>query len=61
MNRGPKRVDGASHFAQDEVSVHMLGLPKARPRLGTWGLVAVFVGALLAIAVILLADYSTSF
>lgn len=54
-------MDSANYFSQNDPSVHMLGLPKARPRLGTWGLVAVLVGTLLAIAVILLADYSTSF
>ncbi|HTS46523.1 MAG TPA: hypothetical protein VMH05_01185 [Bryobacteraceae bacterium] len=61
MSREPKRIDSASYFTQSDPSVHMLGLPKARPRLGKWGVVAVLIGALLAIGVILLVDYSSSF
>jgi hypothetical protein len=30
----------------------MLGLPKSRPRLGNWGIVAILAGTLLALAII---------
>jgi len=35
----------------------MLGLTSGRPRLGKWGAVAVFFGALLAVGVILFENY----
>ena len=54
MNRGSKRTDSASYFTQNDPSVHMLGLPQSRPRLGKWGVLAIIAGAILAVAVIVI-------
>ena len=57
MGQVTKYGRDSSYFAQTDPSVHMLGLPKSRPRLGTWGVVAILAGAILAIAVIVFENY----
>jgi len=54
MNQGPRRVDSPNYFTQSDPSVHMLGLPQSRPRLGKWGVLAIIAGAILAVAVIVI-------
>jgi hypothetical protein len=44
------RTRGAEIFKQDDPSIHMLGLPKSRPRLRMWVLLAILFGALVALA-----------
>jgi hypothetical protein len=60
MRQGTKRTEHRSDWNQTDPSIYMLGLPKSRPRLGTWGVVAVLAGTLLALAVIGLENYVAS-
>jgi hypothetical protein len=46
----------ASYFDQSDVSMHMLGMPKARPQLRTWLLLAILTGTVLALALVLLGN-----
>lgn len=54
MLHGTKRGNAGSYFEQNDPSIHMLGLPKSRPRLGSWGVAAILVGTILALAVMML-------
>jgi hypothetical protein len=47
----------ANHYGQPDLSVYMLGLPKSRPRLRTWLVLAVLMGAVLGIAMLVLGDF----
>jgi len=47
----------ANHSGQPDLSVYMLGLPKSRPRLRTWLVLAVLMGAVLGIAMLVLGDF----
>jgi hypothetical protein len=49
-----------NYFDQADPSVHMLGLPRSRSRLGNWGVVAIVAGTLLALAVIMFENYFVS-
>jgi hypothetical protein len=60
MRHGTKRADGGNYFDQTDPSVHMLGLPRSRPRLGNWGVVAIVAGTLLALAVVMFENYFVS-
>ena len=57
MAHGTKIGRQGSEFEQIDLSIHMLGLPRSRPRLGTWGVVAVLAGAILAVAVMMLESF----
>jgi hypothetical protein len=46
----------ADYFNQPDVSMHMLGIPKSRPQLRTWLLLAVLTGAVLAFALVVLGN-----
>ena len=60
MRQAAKRTDDRSRLNQTDPSIYMLGLPKSRPRLGNWGVVAVLAGTLLALAVIGFENYVAS-
>jgi hypothetical protein len=60
MRQATKREGDKSYFNQTDPSMYMLGLPKSRPRLGTWGVVAVLAGTLLALAVVGFENYVAS-
>jgi hypothetical protein len=46
----------ANHFGQSDLSAYMLGLPKSRPRLRTWIVLAVLMGVVLGVAMLVLGD-----
>jgi hypothetical protein len=52
MRHATKRGDDRRYLHQTDPSIYMLGLPKSRPRLGNWGIVAILAGTLLALAII---------
>jgi hypothetical protein len=60
MRQGTKRAQNGNYFGPTDPSLHMLGLPRSRPRLGNWGLVAILAGTLLALAVIVFENYFVS-
>jgi hypothetical protein len=60
MERGNHSVHKAQQAGQIEDSAYLLGLPSSRPRLGTWGVVAVVAGAILAVAIVLFESYVAS-
>jgi hypothetical protein len=47
----------ANRFSQTDLSIHMLGLPKSRPRLRKWIVLAVFMGTVLGLAMLALGDW----
>lgn len=57
MARGTRAVRQATQFPQADVSAYLLIEPSSRPRLGSWGVVAVVAGAILAIAVVAFESY----
>jgi hypothetical protein len=57
MARGPKAIQQMSQFPQADVSVYLLAEPESRSKLGSWGVVAVITGAILAIGVVALESY----
>jgi hypothetical protein len=46
----------ANHFGQTDLSIYMLGLPKSRPRLWNWIVLAVVMGTVLGFAMLVLGD-----
>lgn len=46
----------ASYSDQSDVSMHMLGMPKSRPHLRTWLLLAILSGTVLALALCLIGN-----
>ena len=55
MARGTTRhASHDNHFVQTDASAYILGLPKSRTRLGTWGVVAVVAGTILALGLMML-------
>ncbi|MFZ3217392.1 MAG: hypothetical protein WA192_15140 [Candidatus Acidiferrales bacterium] len=46
------RKAAADIFHAPDPSIHMLGLPKAHPRLGRWVALAILTGALVALTLI---------
>ena len=49
-------ADYAEYFDQPDVSMHMLGMPKSRPQLRTWLLLAILSGTVLALALCLIGN-----
>ncbi|HXN98074.1 MAG TPA: hypothetical protein VN881_03315 [Candidatus Acidoferrales bacterium] len=47
----------ADYFDQPDVSIHMLGMPKSRPQLRTWLLLAILTGTVLALALVLVGNF----
>jgi hypothetical protein len=47
----------ANHFGQSDQSVYMLGLPKSRPRLRAWIMLAVLMGVVLGVAMLVVGDF----
>ena len=50
------RSDYVDYFDQPDVSMHMLGMPKSRPQLRTWLLLAILTGTVLALALCLVGN-----
>jgi hypothetical protein len=46
----------ADYFDQSDVSMHMLGMPKSRPQLRTWLLLAILTGTAFALALVVLGN-----
>ena len=57
MRHQIRHASDSDYFGQDDLSSHLLALPKSRSRLGNWGIVAVLVGAVLAAAVLAFENY----
>ena len=57
MSRGTQHREVRTHPRSTDLSVHMLGLPTGRSRLGKWGVVAIVAGTLLAVAVVAFENY----
>jgi hypothetical protein len=57
MPRQKRYADGGTVFDSPDPSSYMLGLPKSRPRLGPWGVVAILAGTVLALMVMMLENY----
>jgi hypothetical protein len=50
MSSSHRRTRAANIFSkQEDPSVHMLGLPKKRPQLRQWVLIAILFGAVVAV------------
>ncbi|HEY0702164.1 MAG TPA: hypothetical protein VGD60_05295 [Candidatus Acidoferrales bacterium] len=49
MSSTQRRPRTADIFKQEDPSIHMLGLPKSRPRLRQWVLIAILFGAVVAL------------
>jgi hypothetical protein len=50
MSSTQRRTRSANIFdKQEDPSIHMLGLPKSRPRLRQWVLIAILFGAVVAL------------
>jgi hypothetical protein len=45
----------------NDPSVYMLGLPKARPRIGGWLVFAIVAGAILAVAILIFERFGMQF
>jgi hypothetical protein len=46
----------ANYFDQSELPMHMLGMPRSRPQLRTWLLLAILTGTVLALAVVVIGN-----
>ncbi len=57
MANRTSRGHRGGQVAQVDTSIELLGLPAARPRLGTWGVVAILAGAILAMAIMMILNY----
>ena len=57
MARGTKMARQTTQFPQADISVYMLAETSSRPKLGTWGVVAVVTGAILAMGVVAIETY----
>jgi hypothetical protein len=49
MPSSHRRSRSGDIFKQEDPSIHMLGLPKSRPRLLQWVLLAILFGAMVAL------------
>jgi hypothetical protein len=47
----------AAYFGQADPAEHMLGLPKSHPRLGTWIILTIVAGTILALSVVVLGNF----
>ncbi|MGD0404000.1 MAG: hypothetical protein ABSB66_12485 [Candidatus Acidiferrales bacterium] len=56
MAQEPRRRRHANRFDQPDPSVHMLGIPKSRPKFRTWFVLAILTGTVLALALILVGN-----